>query len=287
MNKIIVLFLLFNGQFVFSQNTENIDKIKLVYSFGGSSWGENGIYSRSEIIELKKTENGDFKISKQLKVSEKVKENVFLKDTIKINSSGYKTISKEAINILILSLNNNKENYTEEFLKNYFEKPNKKEILKIAKHNNKSYLKNDYDEKSDTEKKYAEIQEFKYFDEYLKLNKPNLNEYTVTMDAWNNLNIVTISKEEAKSYNLNFLENCGQPISVNYIVINEKEKKVNIIANKSFSLINLDVNLILLKILPKNTKLLSQLNLNKIRNKYIDWFLENKTSEFKYSTPNG
>jgi len=283
MTKILLLLLLFNGQFIFSQNSESIDKIKFVYSIGGSSWGKNGIYSRREIIELIKTVNGDFKISKQLKVNEKANGNVFSEDTIKINSSDYKTISKEEIDNLLISLNTNKENFTEEFLKKNFDKPNKKEILKIAKDNdNKSYLKNDYDEKSDTEKKYSEIQDFKYFDEYLQSNKPNINEFMVTMDAWNNLGIVTFSKEETKSYNLDFFKYCGQPISVDFIEINEKEKKVNTAENKSFSIINLTVNLILLKTLPENTKLWSQLNLNKIRNKYIKWFLENKTNEFKY-----
>ena len=283
MTKILLFLLVFNGQFLFSQNSESIDKIKFVYSIGGSSWGKNGIYSRSEIIELIKTEKGDFKISKQLKVNEKANGNVFSKDTIIINSSNYKTISNDEINNLLISLNTNKENYTEEFLKKNFDKPNKKEILKIAKDNdNKSYLKNDYDEKNDTEKKYSEIQEFKYFEEYLKLNRPNISEFMVTMDAWNNLGILTFSKEERKSYNLDFFKYCGQPISADYIEIIEKEKKVNIIENKSFSIINLNVNLILLKILPKNTKLLSQLTLNKIRDKYIEWFLENKTDEFKY-----
>jgi len=283
MTKILLLLLLFNGQFIFSQNSESIDKIKFVYSIGGSSWGKNGIYSRREIIELIKNVNGDFKISKQLKVNEKANGNVFSEDTIKINSSDYKTISKEEIDNLLISLNTNKENFTEEFLKKNFDKPNKKEILKIAKDNdNKSYLKNDYDEKSDTEKKYSEIQDFKYFDEYLQSNKPNINEFMVTMDAWNNLGIVTFSKEETKSYNLDFFKYCGQPISVDFIEINEKEKKVNTAENKSFSIINLTVNLILLKTLPENTKLWSQLNLNKIRNKYIKWFLENKTNEFKY-----
>jgi hypothetical protein len=173
MKKILLFILLFNGQYIFSQNSKSIDKIEFVYSIGGASWGKNGIYSRREIIELKKTENGDFKSSKQLKVNEKAKGNIFSKDTIKVNSSEFKTIPKDGIDNLLISLNTNKDNFSEEFLKKNFDKPNKKEILKIAKGNdNKGYLKNDYDEKSVTEKKYSEIQEFKYFDEYLKLNKP-------------------------------------------------------------------------------------------------------------------
>ncbi|MEN9449089.1 MAG: hypothetical protein RJA25_2379, partial [Bacteroidota bacterium] len=56
----------------------------------------------------------------------------------------------------------------------------------------------------------------------------------------------------------------------------------NIIENKNSSIINLNVNLILLKILPKNTKLNVALDLNNIRNEYINWFLENKRNEFEY-----
>ncbi|WP_395063516.1 hypothetical protein [Flavobacterium sp.] len=283
MKKNLILFLLFNVYFIFSQNSENIDKIKLTYSIGGSSWGKNGIYSRIEIIELAKTENGDFKISNQLKINEKVDGKVFSKDSITINSSDFKIILKDKINYLLVSLNTNKENFTEEFLKQNFTKPNKNEVLKIAKEIGcKSYLKNNYDEKSDTEKKYSEIREFKYFDEYLKLNKPITSEFSLTMDGWNILRIITFSKEETKSYNLDFSKNCGQPISINHIEINEKEKKLNILDYKTSSIINLNVNLILLEILPENTKLSTQLNLNKIRNNYVNWFLENKRSEFKY-----
>ena len=282
MRKILLLFILFCGNFIFSQNFENLNKIKFSYSVGGSSWGRNGIYSRIEIFELIKTENGDFKISQHLKVNEKVYNKVFSKDSITIETSNYKTIPKSEVDYLLYSLNTNKENFTEEFLMQNFAKPTKKDILKIAKQNGeKSYLKNDYDEKNETEKKYTEIQNYKYFDEYLNLNKPDINIFTITSDGWNRLGIITFSNEETKLYNLDFFQNCGQPISVNYIEINEKDKKVNILENSS-SIINLNVNLVLLKILPKKTKSTIELNLNNILNKYITWFLENKTGEFKY-----
>ena len=155
MRKILLLFILFCGNFIFSQNFENLNKIKFSYSVGGSSWGRNGIYSRIEIFELTKTENGDFKISQHLKVNEKVYNKVFSKDSITIETSNYKTIPKSEVDYLLYSLNTNKENFTEEFLMQNFAKPTKKDILKIAKQNGeKSYLKNDYDEKNETEKKF-------------------------------------------------------------------------------------------------------------------------------------
>ncbi len=283
MRKIFLFFILFHGSFIFSQTFDSINKIKFSYSFGGSSWGNNGIYSRSEIFELTKTENGDFKISLHLKINDKVYNKVFSNDTIQVKTSNYKTIPKSNINYLLTSLNNNEDNFTEEFLMQNFTKSTKKEILKIAKQNGyKSYLKNDYDENSDAEKKYSEIQNYKYFDEYLKLNKPDLNITSLTLDGWNNLGIITFTEKETKLYNLDFFNYCGQPIQINYIEIDQKNKKVNTIENKSFSAINLNVNLILLKILPKKAKLITELNLNNIRNEYITWFFENKTDEFEY-----
>lgn len=282
MKKFLLLYILFYGNYIFSQNFENINKIKFTYSYGGSSWGRNGIYSRSEIFELTKTENGDYEIFQHLKVNEKAHNEHFSKDSIPIETSNYKTIPRSEIDYLLNSLNTNKENFTEEFLKQNFTKPTKKEILKFAKESDyKDYLKNDYDDKEDTDKKYAEIQSYKYFDEYLNLNKPDVNIFSITLDAWNRLEIITFSKEETKLYILDFFHNCGQPISVDYIKINEKDKKINILKNSS-SVINLNVNLVLLKILPQKTKLNLKLNLNRIRDAYITWFLENKTRKFEY-----
>lgn len=205
---------MFCGQFTFSQNFESVDKIKFIYSIGGSSWGKNGVYSKSEIIELTKIENGDFKISKQIKVNDKAKGKIFSKDSTFLKTLNYKIISKNEIVNLLTSLNVNEENFTEDFIKQNLTEISKKEILEIAKKNNqKDYFKNDYDETIDTEEKYSQIQEYKYFEEFLNIDKPKVNEYIVTMDAWNKLSIFTFSEEETKLYNLQFFKNCGQPIS--------------------------------------------------------------------------
>ncbi len=283
MKKIILFILFFCAQFIFSQNFENINKIKFAYSIGGSSWGRNGIYSRSEIFELTKNKKGDFEIHKQIKINEKVIGKVLSKDSIFVKTSKYKIITKIEIEKLLTSLNSNNQNFTDEFLKENLTKPTKKEILEIAKKcDQKDYFKNDYDEKEDIEKKYSQIQELKHFDEYLNIDKPNIEAYMVIMDAWNHLGIITFSKEETKSYDLQFFKNCGQPISIKYLEIDEKEKKVKVIENKGSSIINLNVNLILQKIIPIKTKLWNVLDLKNIRNNYINWYLENKTSEFKY-----
>lgn len=256
MKKIILIILFFFVKFTYSQNFENINKFRFVYSVGGSSWGKNGIYSRSEIFELTKTEIGDFKISKQIRVNKKAKGKIFSEDSIFIKTTNSKIIAKKEIENLLISLNTNEENFTEEFLKPNLTKSTKSEVFEIAKKcDQKDYFKNDYDEKADTEKKYSQIQEYKCFGEYLNIDKPNVNGYEVTMDAWDKLSIITFSKEETKLYNLQFFKNCGQPISIDFIEIDRKDKIVKFIENKSSTIINLNVNLILQKMLPTNTKL--------------------------------
>lgn len=283
MKKILFIFLFFIN-FTYSQNTENIDKIEFLYTFGGSLWGKSGIYSRSEFIELTKSKNGEFKISRQIKVSEKVnRKRVFSKDSTEVNISNYNLISNKEIENLLKSLNTNEDNFTEEFLKQNFLKPTKKEIFDIAKKNNfKDYFKNNYDENSDTEKKYLEIQNFKYLEEFLNQNKPNRNEYILTMDAWDNLSVITYSEQKTKLYDFSFFYNCGQPITSSFIEINKKTKSVNTIENTRTSIINLNANLILQKIIPKNLRLWKEIDLNNIKRKYITWFLDKKISEFKY-----
>ncbi|WP_348824923.1 hypothetical protein [Flavobacterium aestuarii] len=269
MKNFIQIILILLGQIIFSQNVENISKINLTYSKGSNSWGKNGVYSRVEIFELTKTEKGDFKISKHLKIDEKTNGKIFSKDSTILKTSKYKFVSKNEIQNLLTSLNINKENFTEEYLKQNFTKPTKSEIIEIAK-------KSDHYLKKDIENIYSQIQAYKYLEEFVKIEKSNINNTLLTVDAWNSLRIITSFKEENKIYTLDFFKNCGQPISINYAQINKSDHKVEIKQNKSYQIVNLDVNLILQKILPNDTNLWNSLNLNNIRNEYIIWFLENK-----------
>ncbi len=274
MNKILYLILIVCGQFSLAQNYEDIDKIKFSYSVGGSSWGNNGIYSRNEIFELIKKENGEFKFINHLRVNDVVKNKKVTKDTVVIKIEKYPIITKNEIQNLLRELNTNRDNYTGEFLIQNFTKPTQTEILEIAKKcYHKNYFKNDYDEKEDTKKKYSQIQKYKYFDEFITIDKPNIENFELTMDAWNSLGIATFSKEKTMIYSNHYFDNCGQPISID---------NTNIKDNQVKQIINLNVNLIIQKILPKSCEISKVVDLNNIKLKYINWFIKNKTSEFKY-----
>jgi hypothetical protein len=264
-------------------HSQNVDKLKLVYSKGGSSWDKNGIYSTCEVFELFKTKTGDYKFSTHLKINSIQKgKSMFYNDTIAYKTKKYRLLTNNEIDKLLYELKTNKENYTEFFLTTNFLCPTNKEIIKIAnKYKKEDYFKNDYDEKEYVVKKYSEIKNYKYFNEFLSKNKPSIHDHELTFDAWNSLGIFTFSNNITKIYNLQFFKNCGQPISIDSIEIDE-QRRIKIFENANKQVINLEVNKILQSILPQNTILYSALDLRNIRDNYIKWFLENKSDSFKY-----
>lgn len=276
MRNLLFLFI-FVFQLSNSQNIENVEKFNFSYSIGHSSWDKIGKYSTTEVLELIKTEKGDYKISNHLKINSIQKsKDVFINDTIKINLKSYKFIEKKLIDSLLIGINTNKENYNESFIATNISKPTNKEIFKIAKKIDcKDYFINDYDEKEDIKQKYSEIQNFKYLSEFIDIDKPDINLERITMDIWNSLRITTFLKESTKIYDLDFLYNCGQPISSNLVEFDE-QGKIKIIKNTNKQIISLEVNQTLQNIIPRNSILWSTLDLKNIRDNYIKWHIKNK-----------
>lgn len=252
---ILLLFL----QNAFSQDSKPSNKLTFQYDIGHSSWGKSGVYANTEKIEFLQTENGDYKVQRHLKVQSKVRGKVFTKDTITLNKSF--TISQNRIKELLGYLNRNEENYTAAFIVPKLKKPSERLILKIAKRDdNKWKIKNNYSDKEDREKIFSSIQNFEGFEEFISIDKPNVNIVTVTSDAWNLLQITIVENGETFTYKSQLFENFGQPISL---------------SNNS-QIINLEVNLKIQEILPKNTLIYNALDLNEITEKYISWYLESK-----------
>lgn len=261
MKKMWVIFLILFYFLGYSQNTESIDykRIEIVF-VKGNSWQE-GIYSKSEVIAIIQ-DNNDFRISEYLKVNSIKKRDKYRTDTIKVKQN--RVIKREQIDRLLKELDINKNNFTQEYLIENFTKPTKKEILKIAKEIDRGlHFRKKYNTKNDIETKYSELQEYKYLSEFIEISKPKLNEKLGINDAWNNLKIAIYSGNEMTTYDFQLFKNCGQPISINW-------------KDKSDQIINLNVNLILKDILPKDSNILENIDLNNIRDEYIAWFIEHK-----------
>jgi hypothetical protein len=68
------------------------------------------------------------------------------------------------------------------------------------------------------------------------------------------------------------LESSGQPISKSNDITKESENQV----------INLNVNLVIKKLLPKNSEINKVIDINNIKTKYLYWFFENKHKFFVF-----
>lgn len=276
----LTLILLFTYFFSFSQDLESVEKIKFFYSIGGSSWGKNRVFSKSEIFELTKNENNDFIFNKYLKINNKVRNRKISKDTIEITEEAKSIVSKIEIKNLLNELNTNRDNFTSKFLIQNFAKPTKKEIYKIAKQNDqKNLFSNNYEENADFENRYLDIQNYKNIELFVNSYKPT-QEHLVYIDSWHFLRIFIYQKESIKMYEFTFYQNLGQRFSiVNIESIDENSNKVNITDYTETLITNLNLNNLIRKMFPEKTMIANILDLNRIRDQYIKWYLKNLNGE--------
>lgn len=266
------LVLLFFTSITFSQNIDLVDQISFNYSIGGNSWKKEGTYSTSEYIEFSRNKNDDYVLSKQIVILEKVKNEIFYKDSILKRIVRLKEIPKSQIMKLLGELNTNKDNFTEQYLRQHFTKPTKRKIRCIAQRVGEGsyFVKNKYQDRTDIKESYRKLQSFELLEEYLKANQPKIDETIVTADGWNYLQITTSRQNNNKVFSLDFVNNFGQPITM----------RSSSDTSRTSSVINLDVILFLKKLIPKNTQLSKELDINNIRDNYIAWYLQNRDKQF-------
>ncbi|MGS0747802.1 hypothetical protein [Halpernia sp. GG3] len=254
MIKILFSTLIFLPMFLFSQN------LKINYKIGGYGFGEKGEYEREEIINIYPIKE-NFRLNYlQLKKSSVFndvtgKNDRSETDTIEIKNQN---LNKNHVGELFSELNQNKNNFNYKFIsQNLDKKISKSLIIKTAKKCNIFYFIGDDDSDRIDEfgrKKIREIKKLKQFEKFIDSIKPNLEEFFVHTDTWNSARIIT----QTKNYKLDFLNVLGQPITER---------------NERF--INLNVNLALLNILPKNSLLRKKLSFESLYEDYIFWYLKN------------
>ena len=119
---------------------------------------------------------------------------------------------------------------------------------------------------TETELKIIEcnIRKFQFFKEFIEFEKPKKDALYGRVDSSGYLNIHFISKNDTIIYKFESYHRCGQPFN------RESEKHIT-------NIVNLNVNKIIENILPKNSLFALQYNLQNITEKYIHWYLQNKT----------
>ena len=272
MTKFPLLIFLSLGQFAFGQSADSINKIVFNYGKSHSSWGEPGIYGRGEVIELSKTSNGNYIISRRFTTTASAGDDgkTFHKDTIELSTKASKIIAKEKIQFWLTQLNTNQENFTESFIKPKLTAPTKKEIYQVAKMNDQLDLLKDSDfdreDKAYAKKKIKEMKKFYGLDSFLITKRPSLEFELIVSDASNMLIVKTINNNDTTEYRSQFFESSGQPIS----------RYVNRNYSGGSKVFNLEANTSAQRFLPKNSIISKVLDLNNIKEDYIKWYLGNK-----------
>ena len=272
MTKYLISIFLLCGQFALGQSTDSINKIVIDYGKSHSSWGDPGIYGRGEVIELSKTSNGDFLISRFFTTTASAGDDgkTFRKDTTELSTKTFQAIKKEIIQFWLTQLNTNKENFTISFIRAKLTTPTKKEIIQVAKKYDKLWMLTDSDfdreDKADAKKAIKEMKTFVAFDSFLISKRPTIEYEMIITDNYNGLRITTIKNTDTTEYRCQFFEPLGQPIT-------RYDNRNYLTSSKVF---NLEANTSAQTFLPKSSMISKVLDLDNIKEEYIKWYLDKK-----------
>lgn len=233
MKKLLVTIIIFQFQFIISQNLIKFDSIIFKYNYSTSA-------SRKNIFENEITK-------------------IILVDNLYRISN--KNIDSSLITNLWTELNTKRDNFTD----NYFlsKKLNVKKS-KIKKHinfyNPILTIKNKEITQKFENQLIIDIKNLKIFSEFIVHEKPKKESLYGSLDAHKNISIHFFYNGKSSLFQFETFHNCGQPF-----YLGEK-----LIENK---IVNLDVNQLILEILPNKSKFRKEFNYNNIIDKYIDWYI--------------
>ncbi len=272
MTKLLLSIFLCVGQFASAQSADSINKIVIVYGKSHNSWGNPGIYSRAEIIEISKTLNGDFIISRNFTTTASIgfDGKTFKKDTTELRTKTFQAIKKEKIQFWLTQLNTNKENFTVSFIRPKLTPPTKNEIFQVARKYDKLWMLTDTDfdkeDKADARKAIKEMKMFVGLDSFLIFKRPTIEYEMIVFDNYDGLKIKTIQNSDTAEYRCQFFEPLGQPITR----YNNKHYM------ESSKIFNLEANTSAQMFLPKDSMISKVLHLNNLKEEYIKWYLDKR-----------
>jgi hypothetical protein len=262
-----------------AQDVNKIQKVIFHYKRGGYNFGQAGIFGKQEILGFTTNSNANTFTRKIFLITERVIHNPL---TNKNDSTVYDTTFYNAKKIfkvkqlynLIEQLNIDKDNFSNKDLQPLLKPIKTKEIMSIAKRDEKDYWFTDKEGGKIDEFGREIINKLKNYDmldSFLVVNKPDKDLMLVGIDGWNYLNISFVAKNDTTQYRFDFQGLLGQP----YI----KRKSGDL--SSQTTILNSDVNEILLKFCPKNLSISKQLSLDLIKEKYIAWYINAQMWDIK------
>lgn len=267
--QLLIVIALFAQQFSFGQSIDSVRTIIIDYGKGHYSLGRPGVYGKGEILELSRTQSGDFKFTRRISIVASAGNDgkTLHKDSIRFSTKNLATVPKEKIQYWLTQLNTDKQNFTPSFIEPRLATPEKREIVEVAKKYDELWKLRGFDADRDgSRKKIEEIQSFNMLDSFLLYQKIVVSPGIASDDIYNDLKITTISDVDTTEYRCQFFESPGQPIS-RY-------------RNRSYStvskIVNLEANTAAQDFLPKHSMIYRVLDINRITEDYIDWYLDRK-----------
>jgi len=265
---LIGLFLLAQ-QFSFGQSVDSVRTIIIDYGKGHYSLGRPGVYGKGELLELTRTQSGDFKFTRRISIVASAGNDgkTLHKDSIRFSTKNLPAVPKEKIYNWLTQLNTDKQNFTPSFIEPRLATPERKEIVEVAKKYDELWKLKGFDaDRIDSRKKIGEIQSFNMLDSFLLYQKIIINPEIVSADVYDDLKITTIGAGDTTEYRCQFFESPGQPIS------RYKHRSYSTVSK----IVNLEANTAAQDFLPKHSMIYRVLDINTIIDDYIDWYLDRK-----------
>ena len=233
MKKLLVAIIIFQFQFLIGQNLVKFDSIVFKYNLSTSASRKN--ISETEIIKI-----------------------IWIDNSYSISN---KKIDSSLINNLWTELNTKRDNFTDDY---FLSKKLNVKKSKIKKHINfYSPILTTKNKKITQELKnqlIVNIKKLKEFSEFIEFEKPKKESLYGSLDGSKNISIHFFYNGKSSLFQFETFHNCAQPF-----YLGEK-----LIENK---IVNLDVNQLILDILPNKSKFRKEFNYNNIIDKYIDWYI--------------
>ncbi|MEC4003342.1 hypothetical protein OX283_001625 [Flavobacterium sp. SUN052] len=265
--KKLLFYFIFCTTISSGQTLDTIKKIEIFYGYGNQCFPQNGIYSRSELFTLEKSESETFFLLKYKKFWSKSRKKATIFSQDSLVKKRNKEIDSNLITDLIVNVNSNKENFSFEFLKSRLNMPTKRQIKKLARRIGLNYKIDCYG-LFDCEYRNHVIDSIKQFDKFDKfISSLNLSsKQMLVIGYWKMARITLYSEENSVTYEFSYTNNkIGQPIikwyNKNFIV--------------SYGFVNLLANEVVREIIPKESITFKAFDLNRITEDYICWYLQN------------
>ena len=233
MKKQLAIIIIFQFQFLLGQNLEKFDSIVFRYNYSSSA-------SRKHIYETE--------ITKIIRID----------DSYNISN---KNIDSSLITNLWTELNTKRDNFTDDY---FLSKKLNVKKSKIKKHinfyNPILTIKNKKITQKIKNQLIIDIKNLKSFSEFIAHEKPKKESLYGSVDGSKNISIHFFYNGKSSLFQFETFHNCGQPF-----YLGEK-----LIENKT---VNLDVNQLILDIIPNKSKFRKEFSYNNILDKYINWYI--------------